>query len=240
MNLIGGHDVMRILTIMSEPADDLTRDQKAMHRPALHKHRLGIKRVKIMSLIQMTFPGTPSVYYGDEAGMTGFEDPFNRGTFPWNNINGELYEWHTDIISLRNTYRALRTGSFTTAYAKGPAYAYFREIKGGADVFGAPARNCFMLIAINRDKENAVSFAIDLSLRKIPALYDAFEYMAARHSMRAGINDELNLMSIPEQDENADFTAKNMQPYYGYSNGLLNIDLDPLGLRVLIYEEQID
>lgn len=37
----------------------------------------------MVSLLQMTFPGVPCIYYGDEAGCQGFEDPFNRGTYPW-------------------------------------------------------------------------------------------------------------------------------------------------------------
>ena len=175
MNLIGGHDVERILTIMSEPPRDLTRAQKAMYKPTRAKYSLGVRRLKIMSLIQMTFPGTPSVYYGDEAGMTGFEDPFNRCAFPWDGADGDLHAWYRQIIALRNANPVLRTGGFETVYAAGSAYAYAREIKGGADVFGAPAQNGFALVAVNRDKECPAYFDIDLSGRGIPSLRDALE-----------------------------------------------------------------
>jgi 4-alpha-glucanotransferase len=216
MNLIGGHDVERILTIMSEPPPDLTRDQKAMHKPTGRKHRLGIKRVKIMSLIQMTFPGAPSVYYGDEAGMAGFEDPFNRGAFPWDGMDAELHGWYRKIISLRNSYAALRTGGFRTVYADGAGYAYIREIRGGADAFGAPAQDGFALIAVNRDKERPVCIEIDLAGRNIAGLRYALE------------SDK----SPPGSSHTADAPLSN----HVYIDGRLTLTVEPLGYRMLIAE----
>jgi hypothetical protein len=55
MNLIGGHDVVRILTILSEPPANLTRDQRAMHKPTLRKHMLGLRRLKLLR------PGRPAL-----------------------------------------------------------------------------------------------------------------------------------------------------------------------------------
>ena len=175
MNLIGGHDVMRILTVLSDPPQGLTRDQKAMHIPSLHKHRLGIRRLKLMSLVQMTFPGAPTVYYGDEIGLSGFEDPFNRGTYRWDDADAELFEWYRRIIALRNSSPTLQTGDFTTETADGPIYVYTRKITGGADIFGDPAEDGFALIAINNDMKEAASVDIDISRYGPPALYDALE-----------------------------------------------------------------
>ena len=194
MNLIGGHDVPRILTILSEPPENLTREQKAIHKPTMQKHKTGIKRLKLMSLIQMTFPGTPAVYYGDEAGMTGFEDPFNRGPYPWDDANPEIRGWYKKIIALRNSFDPLRTGSFTTVYADGPVYAFIREIKGGADAFGAPARDGFALIAVNRDKNEAKTIGIDIGKWRVPELYDAFDGNARYCADAGGI---LNLTVGP-------------------------------------------
>ena len=175
MNLIGGHDVARILTILSDPPANMTRTQKAMHKSTITKYHVAIKRLKIMSLIQMTFPGTPTVYYGDEAGMTGFEDPFNRGTFQWDDINPEIYEWYRQIISLRNENAALRTGDITAAYKSDSVYSYIREISGGADVFGDAAEDGFAIVAVNRDIERREAVEIDLRGRNIRELRNIFK-----------------------------------------------------------------
>lgn len=62
-------------------------------------------------LIQMTWPGAPTVYYGDEAGLCGFTDPDNRRTYPWGRENKELIAFHKDMIALRKECRELKVGS---------------------------------------------------------------------------------------------------------------------------------
>jgi 4-alpha-glucanotransferase len=174
MNLIGGHDVARILTVLSEPPEGMTRDQKAMHVPTREHHETGVSRLKLMSLVQMTFPGVPSVYYGDEAGMTGFEDPFNRGTFPWGAVDGDLQGWFKRIIALRNAFAPLRAGSFEPVIADGDVYAYVRAIRGGRDEFGDGARDGFAIVAVNRGASGRRSLAADLTNWGLPALHDWF------------------------------------------------------------------
>jgi 4-alpha-glucanotransferase len=172
MNLVGGHDVARILTVLSDPPEGMSRDQKAIHRPTGAHRRIGARRLKLMALIQMTFPGVPSVYYGDEAGMEGFEDPFNRGAFPWGNIDRGIRGWFKSAIALRNSFAALRTGSFEPVLAEGAAYAYVRAIRGGRDVFGEEAGDGFALIAANAGAAGAGAFDIDLSAWGIGELFE--------------------------------------------------------------------
>ena len=62
-------------------------------------------------VMQMTWPGAPTVYYGDEAGVCGFTDPDNRRTYPWGNEDQRLLAFHKEIIRLHRTHRVLRTGS---------------------------------------------------------------------------------------------------------------------------------
>ena len=64
-------------------------------------------------VMEMTLPGSPTVYYADEAGQVGWTDPDNRRTYPWGREDTELIELHRDIISLRSKRSVLRTGSFT-------------------------------------------------------------------------------------------------------------------------------
>ena len=56
------------------------------------------------------YPGIPCIYYGDEAGTEGFEDPFNRGFFPWGKEDKELLEFYKKLSEIKNTYPSLRFG----------------------------------------------------------------------------------------------------------------------------------
>ena len=62
-------------------------------------------------LIQMTWPGAPTVYYGDEAGVTGWTDPDNRRTYPWGHEDREMIRFHRDMIAIHKRYKALMSGS---------------------------------------------------------------------------------------------------------------------------------
>ena len=161
MNLVGGHDVPRILSVLSEPPEGLTKSQQAIYRTTDKKAAIALKRLKIASLVQMTFPGVPSVYYGDEAGMTGLTDPFNRGTFPWGNINEDLHEWYRSIIALRNELTVLQTGSFKFLHYRGNLLVFLRAIRGGRDVFGDPAEDGIAVVAVNRSQTETEMVALD-------------------------------------------------------------------------------
>jgi 4-alpha-glucanotransferase len=112
MNLIGTHDIPRILTILGEaPAEDtLNTEQKEKFKLNPRQRRLALSRLKLMVIFQMTFPGVPSVYYGDEAGMEGYSDPLNRGPYPWGREDMDLLAFHKKIINLRNNFIALQKG----------------------------------------------------------------------------------------------------------------------------------
>ena len=63
-------------------------------------------------VIQMTWPGAPTIYYGDEAGVCGFTDPDNRRTYPWGHEDKELIQFHKDVIKMHKENEVLRTGSY--------------------------------------------------------------------------------------------------------------------------------
>lgn len=128
MNLIGSHDVPRILTLLGEgqPEEKLRDFEKERFKLTEQQRKIGVLRLKILALIQMTFPGVPAIYYGDEAGMEGYSDPYNRGTYPWGKENKELLAWYKKIINLRNTHDALKNGKWAAVYAHGDVYAYKR------------------------------------------------------------------------------------------------------------------
>ncbi|MCK4258809.1 MAG: alpha-glucosidase C-terminal domain-containing protein [Halanaerobiales bacterium] len=73
-----------------------------------------IWKLKVAAVFQMTFIGTPCIYYGDEIGMTGGNDPYNRASFRWDpaDWNNDILTLYKNLIQIRKTYPALKTGSF--------------------------------------------------------------------------------------------------------------------------------
>ncbi len=65
-------------------------------------------------VMQMTLPGAPTIYYGDEAGLCGWTDPDNRRTYPWGRENGDLIAFHKKVIRIHKRYRVLKEGSYMT------------------------------------------------------------------------------------------------------------------------------
>ena len=72
------------------------------------------------------------IYYGDEAGMEGAADPFNRQTYPWGQENQTLLEWFRWLGQLRKGRASLRRGTLSWLAAQGPLLAYLREVPGEA------------------------------------------------------------------------------------------------------------
>jgi glycosidase len=82
-------------------------------------------------LVQMTYPGAPCVYYGDEIGLTGGHDPLNRQGLPWRrpeSWNRELFAYTRRLIELRKQHAALRRGAYQTLYARDGVYVFAREL----------------------------------------------------------------------------------------------------------------
>ena len=84
LNVLGTHDRMRLFTILGgAPAQDEISDKKrAAYKLTDGQKGLARSRLWLAALLQMTLPGVPCIYYGDELGLEGFRDPYNRGTFP--------------------------------------------------------------------------------------------------------------------------------------------------------------
>lgn len=128
MNPIGTHDTQRAITLLAgENADGYDRRWQHAHNTLSPEAYLkGISMMKTASLFQFTLPGVPSIYYGDEAGMQGMKDPFNRGCFPWNDINQELYKWYKRLGEIRKGCKAFKSGEFRLVCAFGNVVAYER------------------------------------------------------------------------------------------------------------------
>ena len=83
--------------------------------------------VTLATLLQFALPGVPCIYYGDEALMEGWEDPFNRSTYPWGEEDPDLKGHFTRLGNLRKEIPALNSGAIRYLYSKGPLLIYARE-----------------------------------------------------------------------------------------------------------------
>lgn len=177
MNLIGSHDVARAKTILAGAPSErrLSRDEQAKYTLSEKQEILGTKRLKLASLFQMTLPGVPCIYYGDEAGLTGYRDPFNRRTYPWGREDKELIEWYRTIIAIRNKFDALKTGEFTPLYYKADVYGFMRSIVGGKDKFGQAREDGCVILFFNRSRHRGYDISIDLNNKGIDYIIDVLE-----------------------------------------------------------------
>ena len=126
MNIIGTHDTMRILTVLSQERNSRDGSYGKLDTKVTKKElEKGIKRLKIASLLQFTVMGVPCIYYGDEVGITGDGDPFNRKCFPWDNINKELLDWYKALGRIRKN-KAFVHGDLNVLYNANGAIVYER------------------------------------------------------------------------------------------------------------------
>ena len=107
MNELSNHDHSRFLTRTNHKSGRVQTLGASAAEEGINKAVFAEAVV-----LQMFWPGAPTLYYGDEAGMCGFTDPDNRRPYPWGNEDKELLEFHREIIKLHRTYPAVRTGSF--------------------------------------------------------------------------------------------------------------------------------
>ena len=106
MNQLSNHDHSRFLTRTNHRPGRIDTLGAQAASEGVNK---GVLREAVV--IQMTWPGAPTLYYGDEAGVCGFTDPDNRRTYPWGREDKELIAFHREIIRIHKEHQALRTGS---------------------------------------------------------------------------------------------------------------------------------
>jgi 4-alpha-glucanotransferase/glycosidase len=125
LNLLGSHDRMRLLTYLGGAPDpaQMSDEQRAAFRLDDSARGLAKARLWLATLVQMTMPGVPSIYYGDEAGMEGYADPYNRGPYPWGHEDPDTMAIYRNAIGLRRSLPHFVDGGF-------------RAVSSGDDVFG--------------------------------------------------------------------------------------------------------
>ena len=124
MNELSNHDHSRFLTRTN---GNVGRVASAGSEAANAYVNKGIMKEAVV--MQMTWPGAPTLYYGDEAGLCGWTDPDNRRTYPWGREDIELIEFHRDAISIHKHNKALKKGSFKALLGDYNIIAYGRFLE---------------------------------------------------------------------------------------------------------------
>ena len=121
MNELSNHDHSRFLTRTNKKvgrAEQLGTDAAGR----------GINKavMKEAVVFQMTWPGAPTLYYGDEAGQVGFTDPDNRRTYPWGSEDMDLLNFHREMIRIHKEHEAFKTGSIQFVWGEYNFLCYAR------------------------------------------------------------------------------------------------------------------
>ncbi len=151
MNLLGTHDTERFLTRLGEDprSEGKSNEVLSTMRLSARRRAQAIEKMKLAAALQFTVYGVPSVYYGDEAGLEGYHDPFCRMPFPWGGEDKELLGLYRKLGNLRREHKALTDGSFSFLFHTEHAFAYLRK-----------KREDEVLVVVNMDKEPLV-YALD-------------------------------------------------------------------------------
>ena len=135
MNLLGTHDTERILTALgADPADfSRSNEQKASFRLSPEKREHAEQLLKFASTLQFTLPGMPSVFYGDEAGMEGFGDPFCRRPYPWGREAVSLRAHYAELARLKRNLAVLHTPHIAFVVHNGAKLGFVRYSDRASD-----------------------------------------------------------------------------------------------------------
>ena len=127
MNHLGTHDTERILNVLaSDGSVNMTNRELSTYKMSQSDRARGKELLKLAAFLLYTLPGVPSVYYGDEAGVEGGRDPFNRMPYPWGNEDCELIDHFTSLGRLRSQHREFTDGLFSVLYERDGLFVYKR------------------------------------------------------------------------------------------------------------------
>lgn len=150
MNQLDNHDHSRFLSRTSGFVDE-QKSATDTSQPELADNNLNKGILKEAAVMQMTMPGAPTLYYGNEAGLAGFTDPDSRRTYPWGREDEELINFYKEIIAIRKEYSSLRDGSLLSLkFDSEGIYSYGRWNN----------ENKVIVVLNNNDREQQVSIPL--------------------------------------------------------------------------------
>ncbi|MDR2035659.1 MAG: glycoside hydrolase family 13 protein [Coriobacteriales bacterium] len=149
MNLLSSHDVCRVRSRLAADYDagSMSRSEQAHVRLTEDEYTLGGQRQRLAAALQYSLPGIPAVYYGDEVGMTGLLDPFNRKT--WREEDATITEWYAWLGKLRTSHPVMSTGFVRFFGTNGKVVGILRHTVLGRDYFDCEIGSDAVLTVVN-------------------------------------------------------------------------------------------
>jgi len=136
MNFVSTHDIERAINrLAGENCDDKSKDWMAEKYLSPEEYERGKNLLKAAMALQFFLPGVPSIYYGDEAGLQGYKDPFNRRCYPWGNEDKELIEYTKELSRVRKSISSMKDGRTYFVYHDENVVAFTRTGETDAVVF---------------------------------------------------------------------------------------------------------
>lgn len=173
MNLLGTHDTERILTILGgEPKDNKSNKELATIRMDGGRRSFATKKLMTAYTILATMPGIPTIFYGDEAGLEGYGDPFNRMPYPWGKEDHKLIEHYRNLGKLRQENSVYKNGEFNLIYLDATLLVFSRE--SGDDSFVTIVNNSDVTMTFEFEDE-----VISLLNNKTKKSFNLSEHTAA-------------------------------------------------------------
>lgn len=121
MNELSNHDHSRFLTRTNHQVGRISSRGADAANEGVNKNLF-----RMAVLMQMTWPGAPTIYYGDEAGLCGWTDPDSRRAYPWGHEDEELIQYHKELICIHKEHQVLRTGSILFLFGEYQCISYGR------------------------------------------------------------------------------------------------------------------
>ncbi|MCQ2491409.1 MAG: glycoside hydrolase family 13 protein [Ruminococcus sp.] len=162
MNFVSTHDIERAINRLGgEDCSDKSKDWMAGNMLTPEQYQKGKNLLKTAMALQFFLPGVPSIYYGDEAGMQGYKDPFNRGCYPWGSEDTELINYVSELSRVRKSVPNMKDGKI-----------YFMSSEGIADdrlvAFTRTGftceKDCLVIINRSGDEVNIAEFSSRFNL----------------------------------------------------------------------------
>ncbi len=140
MNLVGSHDRTRVLNMLcGKECADLSKAEQQFVRLSPEEYELAVARYKLCVDLLCALPGCPTIYYGDEAGLTGCHDPWNRRPFPWGKEDKALQTFVSNKLTHRQHSDVLRFGFCDIEAIDNDTVVITRRMKNGVDGLGNPS-----------------------------------------------------------------------------------------------------
>lgn len=134
MNFLGTHDTERVLSALGDISyAGKSNDEIAHLKMSAAQRKIALERLKLAFAALIALPGVPCIYYGDEAGMEGYKDPFNRLPYPWHHADDDLRGYVTSWLSARHRHKVFSDGQMHILRLDSECFAFSR-VRGGEKI----------------------------------------------------------------------------------------------------------